>query len=201
MNWTAIIPFKGSGARKTRLARIFSPGQRRRFSQCMFDHVREVLAACPEIDEIALLSDVAPFGWMGTVFPDEGRGLNAELTPLACGRPGRRLLVIHADLPLLQPPDLTILLTEAEKAGNALAPDRHGGGTNALALVDPAGFGFQFGPGSMAGHVRASGGQVRIVRRTGLSFDIETPEDYLEACRVAPDIMKLYPNLRGDIRN
>lgn len=190
MSWTAVIPFKGSGARKTRLASIFSPEQRRNFSQRMFDHVRDVLADCPDVDEIALLSDVSASGWGGLFFPDKGRGLNAELTALARSRPGRPLLVIHADLPLLQSLDVSVFLGEAGKAGYALAPDRHDSGTNALALVDPAEFVFQFGPDSMACHVRASGGQARIVRRAGLSFDIDTPEDYLEACRMAPDIMK-----------
>lgn len=190
MSWTAVIPFKGSGARKTRLASIFSPEQRRKFSQRMFNHVRDVLAGCRDVDEVALLSDVSASGWSGLFFLDQGRGLNAELTALACSRPRRPLLVIHADLPLLQTLDVSVLLGEAGRAGYALAPDRHASGTNALALVDPAEFVFQFGPDSMARHVRESGGQARIVRRGGLSFDIDTPEDYLEACRIAPDIMK-----------
>lgn len=190
MNWTAVIPFKGSGARKTRLASIFSPDQRRQFSQHMFEHVRNVLAACPDVDEIGLLSDVPAFGWHGLFFRDEGRGLNAELTALVTSRPARPLLIIHADLPLLHQSDVSVLLGEAEKAGCAIAPDRSGTGTNALAFVEPAGFVFQFGPGSMARHVSASGEQAFIVERAGLSLDVDTPEDYLEACRIAPEIMK-----------
>ncbi|MBB4641149.1 2-phospho-L-lactate guanylyltransferase [Rhizorhapis suberifaciens] len=190
MIWTAVIPFKGAAERKTRLAGILSPDQRRKFSQRMFEHVRDVLAACVEVDEVALLSDVPASGWGGLFFLDEGRGLNAELTALALSRPGRPMLIIHADLPLLHPPDISVLLAEAEKAGCAIAPDRNGSGTNALAFVDPAGFAFHFGTDSMARHLRASGGRASIVKREGLSFDIDTPEDYREACRIAPDVMK-----------
>lgn len=188
MSWTAVIPFKGS-ERKTRLASIFSPAQRSRFSQQLLQLVCDALAACRDV-EIILLSDIRASGWTGSFIQDEGRGLNAELAAVARGRPGRRLLIIHADLPLLCPSDVSALIDEADKAGCAIAPDRHGSGTNALALVDPEGFAFQFGPGSMARHVRASGETAGIVERVGLSFDIDTPEDYFEACRIAPDIMQ-----------
>ncbi|MEJ7935534.1 2-phospho-L-lactate guanylyltransferase [Sphingobium sp. AN558] len=190
MSWTAVIPFKGTAARKTRLSSLFSPDQRRDLSQRMFDHVCEVISACADIDDLAVLSNLPASGWRGSFIRDEGRGLNAELGAVALDRSGRRLLVIHADLPLLQSSDISALLEEAEKASFAIAPDRSATGTNALALLQPAGFAFHFGVNSLQHHLDASRGAARIVRRLGLSLDIDTPEDYVEACRVAPETMR-----------
>lgn len=190
MNWTAVIPFKGTAARKTRLADLFSTDQRRDFSQRMFDHVRDILTACDAIHEVALLSDAPAQGWAGAFIHDEGRGLNAELAALATARVTQRLLIIHADLPLVRAEDIEALTREADRATLAISPDRGGTGTNALALVDPAGFPFQFGIGSFARHIDAGQGRAAIVHRAGLSHDIDTPDDYRAACRVAPDEMK-----------
>jgi 2-phospho-L-lactate guanylyltransferase len=84
-------------------------------------------------------------------------------------------LVIHADLPLLSVDDIAALLT-GDGASSAIAPDRHGSGTNALALVEPRGFDFAFGPNSFTRHCVAARG-ARIVTRLGLGLDIDTAAD------------------------
>ncbi len=189
MKWTAIIPFRGSG-RKSRLSSLLSSDQRRQFSLRMFEHVRDVLAACDDVEETVLLSDFSPDGWEGQFVRDEGRGLNAELSQWAESRPTRPTLVLHADLPFLAPSDLDILLAQAKNGICALASDRHFTGTNALALMDPSGFPFQFGPNSLTLHQQESGGRARIVTTPGLAIDIDTPADYELACRIAPETMK-----------
>ena len=119
-------------------------------------------------------------GWSGGFFTDVGRGLTAERGAAAMVLGAKPLLAIHADLPLVGSTDIAELLAEASKAGCAIAPDRLGTGTNAIALRDPTGFAFAFGPGSFALHQAAAGGSARIVRRPGLALDIDTPDD-LEA--------------------
>lgn len=176
MRWMAIVPFKGQGSRKTRLAARLDEEQRRRLSESFFAHVVEVLRSCPAICEVGLLSHARPPAWPGPFFQDEGRGLNAELGAAVKSLRPRPLLVIHADLPLLTHEDVTALLAEAE-AGCAIAPDREGSGTNAIALRDAAGFNFAFGIGSFARHLLAAEGRARIVRRAGLGLDIDTPDD------------------------
>ena len=134
-----------------------------------------------------MLSDLCPDEWKGRFFPDEGRGLNAELGALVGKLARQPLLVIHADLPLLALEDIAALLTEAE-SGCAIAPDREGGGTNAIALRDPTGFEFAFGPRSFARHLAAGGVGARVVRRTGLAMDIDTPDDLDAATGLGYDL-------------
>ena len=62
----------------------------------------------------------------------------------------------------------------------AIAPDRLGTGTNGLAVRPLGIIGFQFGSGSFAAHLaeaEAAGVQPAVVRRPGLAFDLDTPED------------------------
>lgn len=183
-DWLAVIPLKQEPDRKTRLAGWLTDEQRRQLSRLMFDHVAGVLARVKAVREVALLSETRPEGWSGRLFADRRRGLNAELAAVAdeCG--SSPLLVIHADLPLVSEADVTALLAAAER-GYALAPDRHGTGTNALALRDPAGFSFAFGPGSFARHCAADRPRPVAVLRRGLSLDIDAPQDLNEARKLA----------------
>jgi 2-phospho-L-lactate guanylyltransferase len=90
---------------------------------------------------------------------------------------GERFLALFADLPLLGGPDIDALLDAAERAGCAIAPDRHVTGTNALALADRRPFNFHFGDDSFRQHRAEAGAGWRLVPRPGLSIDIDTPED------------------------
>ena len=62
----------------------------------------------------------------------------------------------------------------------AIAPDRLGTGTNGLALSPPHVIGFHFGTGSFEAHrtdAQAAGVEPTNVARSGLAFDLDTPED------------------------
>jgi 2-phospho-L-lactate guanylyltransferase len=175
VTWTAIVPFKGGAERKTRLTSRLGREERQRLSQELFEHVVSVLRQAPTLRDVALLSDMRPNQWQGPFIRDEGRGLNAELYALVESQRPARLLVIHADLPLVSVDDIAALLT-GDGASSAIAPDRHGSGTNALALVEPRGFDFAFGPNSFTRHCVAARG-ARIVTRLGLGLDIDTAAD------------------------
>ena len=142
----------------------------------MFAHVLAVLQQSPSITTIAVLGAKRPAGWDGLWLQDQSRGLNAELTAAHETLDDSGLLVIHADLPLLSVDDVEALLGAAV-SGCALAPDRHGTGTNALALSRFGPFDFSFGDGSLDRHIKTAKGKAAIVRRTGLAFDIDTPDD------------------------
>ena len=178
--WTAIVPFKTAGQRKTRLAPALTPPERDGLAQALFDRVIGVLDACPAIGRISVLSEAPPtradLAWL----PDGGLGLNAELQALAITGPR---LIIHADLPLVAPDDVEALLAAA-CGGAAIAPDRHGTGVNALALDAGFTIEFRFGPGSLARHQEQAAGQLAVVARPGLALDIDTPDDLAEAVRL-----------------
>ncbi|MGH2457081.1 MAG: 2-phospho-L-lactate guanylyltransferase, partial [Candidatus Limnocylindria bacterium] len=90
------------------------------------------------------------------------------------------LAVLHGDLPNLAVDDVRALVDAIPAAGVAIAPDRAESGTNGLALRPPDAIGFRFGPGSFAAHraeARRAGLSLAVVRRPGLAFDLDTPDD------------------------
>lgn len=179
-NWTAVVPFKPAGERKTRLADQLSAGERGTLSERMFAHVIAVLEDHPKIGSVALLSEQPPENWGGIWVADEGNGLNAGLETARAQLGEVALLVLHADLPLLQTGDLDALIAAAEAHGAAIAPDRHGSGTNALALAPGHQVAFRFGVGSFRLHREQMPGGA-VVERPGFAVDLDTPDDLAEA--------------------
>ncbi len=173
MKWTALVPLKAAGARKTRLSPALSATERDRLAEAMFGHVAAALKHCTTIVRTVVLAEAPPPAWDGDWVRDGGGGLNAELAAAARLLAGP-VLAIHADLPELAKEDVRALLAAAGDGG-AIAPDRWGHGTNALAL--PRGSSaFHFGPESFVRH-RAMLPEGTIVRRRGLERGVDLPED------------------------
>ncbi len=179
MIWTAIVPLKLRAQRKSRLAPCLSPQERQTLSDRM---AARVLSA---LDEAGIPARVlSPVPWADAVWePDHGAGLNAELDRVRVALACAPLLVISGDLPLLTAGDVHMLLAGAEAQGVAIAPDRHGQGTNAIALRDARPFAFAFGTGSFARHLAAAQGAAIIRDHPGLALDLDTPADLNEAHR------------------
>jgi 2-phospho-L-lactate guanylyltransferase len=91
------------------------------------------------------------------------------------------VLVIPADLPLLQKEDIEKLLAHAKKPPVVvIAPDRHGKGTNALLASPPGLIEYDFGPDSFRMHqerAKEAGARVEICELTSLGLDVDMPED------------------------
>lgn len=138
----------------------------------------DTLSAAREVGHVLLLSDerlpMEGVDWR----PDEGRGLNAELDAAYAALRTTAVAIVHADLPQVTGEDLRCLIDAAALSGVAIAPDRHGSGTNALAIADGRPFAFSFGTDSCARHRAAAGEGAAIVRRPGLGFDVDTPDDW-----------------------
>ena len=175
MNWTAIVPLKARGSRKTRLGHVLSPGERDELGEALLARVLAALDGCPFVARTLLLSDRRPCGWEGELVPDLGRGLNAELAAAVAAGRQRRIAVFHADLPLLTPRDVSALLFAAGD-GSALAPDRHGRGTNAIAVNDADAMRFSFGADSFRLHREGLEGP-NVVQTPGLALDVDVPAD------------------------
>jgi 2-phospho-L-lactate/phosphoenolpyruvate guanylyltransferase len=91
-----------------------------------------------------------------------------------------RALLVPGDCPLIDARELTELMARAESLDVAIVPDRHGAGTNALALAVDGEFEPQFGPGSCARHVEQAtvkGLIHEVVRVPSLELDVDTRED------------------------
>lgn len=180
MRWIAIVPVRSFSLGKTRLSCALAEEERARLVKHLFSHVTNILRSVPAIADVVVLSESQPSNWQGSWVADRARGLNFELQAAVADIAKSALLVVHADLPLLSKADVDAFLAAAQ-AGCAIAPDRHGTGTNALALKQAADFSFAFGPDSFSKHVAATKGRARVVRRTGLSLDIDTPDDLAAA--------------------
>ncbi len=176
MRWLALVPIKFGTSGKSRLATCLSLEERARLSAHMADHVLAVLAATGNIAAIAILSGTRPKGWEGDWVEDKGRGLNEEITNWWAANGDAPKFVIHADLPLLRVDDVEALLFTAEQRGIALATDRPGEGTNALAVADGRAFSFKFGADSRRLHAEQVT-NMPVLERIGLAADMDTPDD------------------------
>lgn len=140
----------------------------------MLDHVVKCLRESDFIDRVLLLSPHR-VGAISVVH-DEGRGLNEELCH-ARNRIGLGpLLVLPADLPLLQTEDINALLQAAVLHGQAIAPDRDVTGTNAIAIADGTPMQWRFGANSFAEHRTTLPANHAVVERPGLQLDCDTPD-------------------------
>lgn len=179
-NWIAVVPWKQGAETKSRLADSLSSTKRQALACTMAAHVVGCLSGIEAIGSTFVLAPVSLEDWPVQWLRDGGLGLNGELDRIREHFDRRPLLVIHADLPALVAADVEALVAAAQESGRAFAPDRHGRGTNAIALADCGSFTFAFGPGSLARH-RAQFPGAAIVETGGLGFDLDTTADLQDA--------------------
>ena len=89
-------------------------------------------------------------------------------------------LLVPGDCPLIDADELRELTERAASLDVVIVPDRHGTGTNGLALATDGRFEPQFGPGSRARHVeqaRAKGLTFEVVQVPCLELDVDTGSD------------------------
>jgi len=122
-------------------------------------------------------------------------GLNPGLDEArtAAGPEPTAILVLPVDLPQVTAAAIdaiadaaeTALRSEPERPVVVLVTDRHGTGTNALLVAPPNAIQFLFGPDSRAAHAAAAAaaGASYVELAGPLAFDVDTPEDLLEADR------------------
>lgn len=192
MTCWAIIPAKPPGSGKNRLSPTLDEAARGELVRVMLGHVVAVVEAARNVDTVCLigpsrhgLSETLP------LLDDPGTGLNAAIASgfdEAVRADATRVLVIHGDLPQLTTQDVE-LLAAAAPGSVAIAPDRHGTGTNALSLPLPEAenFTFVFGPDSFARHCMEADRlelKVETIHSQGLSHDIDEPDDLPDAAEL-----------------
>jgi 2-phospho-L-lactate/phosphoenolpyruvate guanylyltransferase len=182
-----IVPHRGLAAAKTRLAPVLDDDEREALARRLLKRVLAVAhEACGDVVVISPSEALGPLvtGAEARLVVQRGMGLNAGLEQArreAIADGVATLLILHGDLPNLGTDDVAALLDALpEPDGVAIAPDRAGRGTNALALRPPDAIGFRFGSGSFAAHraeAEAQGVPLLEVDRPGLAFDLDTPAD------------------------
>lgn len=188
MSVFAVVPVKDLREAKSRLRSILGPEARATLALRMMDHVLSAVRDAG-VEDVSVVSpdrtvlDLASKHG-ATPLLQQGRGLNPALEEgrrWAMERGASALLVLPADLPLLEPDDVRELLNETEEGSSVtIAPDDARSGTNALLLHPPDALPFLFGPDSFEEHLRAArkrGLGVRIVEQPNLAFDLDTRKD------------------------
>jgi 2-phospho-L-lactate/phosphoenolpyruvate guanylyltransferase len=190
----AIIPVKPLRESKTRLAHLLSPAERAALMGCLLE--RTLAAVQPTaVSHILVVSRdeavlrQARAAGVGTLREARPFTLNAAVTQardLAARQGADGVLILPADLPLMQTADITAFLNTVHHQPDApfmaICGDERQQGTNALLLSPPAPFTFHFGPGSFARHLREAkenGRLVRVVNGRSLQFDLDTEADWI----------------------
>jgi 2-phospho-L-lactate guanylyltransferase len=189
MSIWAIIPARPLEEGKSRLASALSPAERRRLNETFFRQTLETASLVVgrsqtlAISRSAAMLQIARAMGVGTALEQAPHGLNEALSQaaeLARAEGATAILSLSCDLPFLVPDDLRALIAAAHGAdGLAIAADRDGTGTNALFMSPVGAIPYLYGAGSFAAHLAAARlrSSIQIVRRAGLAFDVDTPDD------------------------
>jgi len=187
----ALVPLKSPARAKSRLSPLLDEKQRRDLHQRLANHVINQLQQCPHIDQVAVItSDAADF-FQTLHNPPLLISQENELGTAAAFEFGltkipknvRRVLLISADLPLLDLASLDALFTACNNVDLGIVPDRHNSGSNALLCRTPEKLIPAFGEASFAKHLAmavTAGISHIIVRHPNLCFDLDTPDDFAQ---------------------
>ena len=187
-NVFAVVPVKDLAGTKSRLTPILDPGARAGLTLYMMGRVVAALRGAG-IENVGVVSPdpivLSEAGARGAVpLRQESRGLNPALDEgrrWAMERGAPALLVLPADLPLVDPDDVREVVGEmGDEPSVVISPDRAHTGTNALLIRPPDALPFAFGIGSYEAHLHAArerGLDVRVCERPHLAFDLDAAGD------------------------
>jgi len=191
---TAVLPVKRFSAAKQRLAAGVDDERRAELVAAMLEDALEAVGSARTIERTIVVTDEPRAAELAAaagveVLPDPGGGHSAAALAGAARalEPGAECVVLlPGDCPLLDPRELESLLTGMPDRYVAVVPDRHGTGTNALALAPPDAIEPSFGEGSCARHVaaaREAGVPYAVEELPSLALDLDTPADVVALTR------------------
>jgi 2-phospho-L-lactate/phosphoenolpyruvate guanylyltransferase len=192
---TAVLPVKRFGAAKQRLAAGIDDERRAALVEAMLADVLEALGAARSIERTIVVTDepAAAASAMRSgaeVVPDTADAGHVEAALAGIARAEEQgaecVVLLPGDCPLLEPRELDRLLTGLPSSYVGIVPDRHGTGTNALALTPPRAIRPAFGEGSCARHValaRDAGVPYGVEELPSLALDLDTPADVVALTR------------------
>jgi 2-phospho-L-lactate guanylyltransferase len=197
----AIIPVGTLEAAKSRLGESLDAEERQDLAERLLG---QTVAAALAVDRLADVLVVSPdrellqraAGQGARTLRQRSRGLNAGLAEArddAIAGGAEAILVLPIDLAFVSAEAVATVLQPLGAAGAersvVLVSDRHGTGTNALALRPADVIDFAFGPGSRRAHRAAAeaAGATYTELQGPLAYDIDTPADLLVVESIAPE--------------
>jgi len=176
-DWCVIMPIKGGVEAKSRLGSLPDVNA---LADRLATRTLAAVLACPEVARVVIVT--ADENWrrptaerISTV-QDPGQGLNAALCVARDHEVGSKFLVIvPADLPLLDAHELATVLQQARSHARAFVRDKDGTGTTLLTALDAIDLQPQYGEGSAAAHLKS--GAIELSAPRSVRFDIDTPAD------------------------
>jgi len=201
MSTWVVLPVKPLSLAKSRLAEALSAEQRERFAEGSLKRILSILKLVPQLNGVLVISrDTKVLGiardyGVKTVQESGQPALNPALmraTQLLEVWGADAVLILPADLPLLQVEDVIGVIRAAGKHDQAIviSTDRHRDGTNALFVRPPGLLTYDYGVGSFARHKQQAeviGVPAIEYESPNIRLDLDTPED----------IVVLYESLIG----
>ena len=195
----ALVPVRSLTGSKSRLGEPLDAEERADLVLALLRRtVREAQAATTVAEVLVvsmdgdLLEEARTLGAASLLQETDGLNEGLEDARRVAGA-AAAVLVLPVDLPGISASAIDALTEAAETARRAspakpvvvVVPDRHGTGTNALLVAPSPAIPFRFGEGSRAAHAAAAraAGASYVEVDGPLSFDLDTPEDLLEADR------------------
>jgi 2-phospho-L-lactate guanylyltransferase len=177
---------------KHRLSIMLSDEERMGLVNAMLRDVLAALNATAHIEHVSIIAQDQSYLDFGVDVIEEANntGYN-EAVAFALTRPALAdfdsLLILPGDIPLTSPGEIDALAAPTTEPTVRLTAARDGDGTNGLMIAPPRLMDTAFGIGSFERHTsiaKASGAKVEIVTGSGISFDIDTPDDLSAFCAV-----------------
>ncbi len=188
MTALAIVPVQMLAQAKSRLAQRLGPEAREELMCRLVERLLRELQSARRVGRVlvvtpdpAVLALAEAAGATGLLQP--GTGLNAAVElgqRYAVAEGWARVVTVLADLPLLAAEQVDRMLALGHAGSVVIAPDRHGVGTNLLALWPPDAIAPAFGRDSRERHRRVAwekGLRVLEYWSAGTAVDLDTPED------------------------
>jgi 2-phospho-L-lactate/phosphoenolpyruvate guanylyltransferase len=196
----ALVPVRSLSGAKSRLGEPLDPEERAELILAMLRRTVESALTSSCLSGVVvvsmdpdLLRRARAMGAMSLEQATDGLNEGLGEARVAAGAAATAVVVLPVDLPGITARDIDLLVEAArialrdapERPVVVLVPDRHGTGTNALLLSPPDAIGFRFGDGSRAAHAAAAQARGASYVELGgpLTFDVDTPDDLLEADR------------------
>ncbi|WP_346839469.1 2-phospho-L-lactate guanylyltransferase [Microbulbifer sp. SAOS-129_SWC] len=206
----ALLPLKEFAHAKQRLAGILSAEERVQLFEAMVKDVLSVLRRHPDIERTLIISDdplakklAADYG--AELLSEAGlqvSGLNPAVqagVDVLARRGIDDVMVIHGDMPLLTPNEITRLLQAHRQQGGAIAgrsaspmltiiPDERREGTNCLVCTPASTLTYCYGRQSFLAHATQAsriGLPLQVLRLPGLMCDIDTPVELVKLVQLA----------------